>query len=40
MTEEQKIDAKMEILSVIKQIMQPRQASSVSHPTQSFVHGI
>jgi hypothetical protein len=40
MTDEQKIDAKVEILSVIKRITQPRQASSVIHPTQSFVHGI
>lgn len=40
MTDEQKIDAKMEILSVIKRITQPRQASSIIHPTHSFVHGI
>jgi hypothetical protein len=40
MTDEQKTDAKMEILSVIKRITQPRQASSIIHPTHRFVHGI
>jgi hypothetical protein len=40
MTDERKTDAKMEILSVIKRITQPRQASSIIHPTHNFVLGI
>jgi hypothetical protein len=40
MTNEQKIDAKMEILSNIRRITEPGQASSVIHSTQSFIHGI
>jgi hypothetical protein len=38
--EQQKTDAKLEILSVIKRITQPRQTYSAIHATQSFVNGI